>query len=428
MATYRRITDATGKTVGWEAQILLGRDPVTKKKRFTSHRAPLKGDAVAWAESLQTDRRDGKVRPTTKKVTLAEYLRQTWLPNYATQVRNIYNVEKTLGKWVLTPQPDTPFLGWRPLLELAGEDFNHLYRAMTAQGLQPRAIAYLHGLLKRALKAAVIQKPPLLTSNPLEGVKPPKKGRTTITSEADERVGPVEYLSREQAQRFLAVAKTDRWCALWYLLLDAGLRPGEAFALQWRHIDWDRSLVKVRGTLVRQGVPKRAGECGWLVTAPKTESSKGDVPVSAATLAELKRWKALQAEERLRLGPEWQDYGFIFTTETGTPLGNNMGRVWTRVLAQADGGKGDLGTWGPVPQKPRSGPTPARTFTPRFCLYVLRHTCATLALLDGVDLLQVSRRLRHKNITITAQFYGHLKAEHTTQAAASFDRLAVGVP
>jgi hypothetical protein len=28
-----------------------------------------------------------------------------------------------------------------------------------------------------------------------------------------------------------------------------------------------------------------------------------------------------------------------------------------------------------------------------------------------VDLLQVSRRLRHKNITITAQFYGH-QAEH----------------
>ncbi len=55
------------------------------------------------------------------------------------------------------------------------------------------------------------------------------------------------------------------------------------------------------------------------------------------------------------------------------------------------------------------------------------HTCATLTLLDGVDLLTVSRRLRHKNITITAQFYGHLKAEHTTQVAESFQRLAAGV-
>lgn len=76
----------------------------------------------------------------------------------------------------------------------------------------------------------------------------------------------------------------------------------------------------------------------------------------------------------------------------------------------------------------RSGPTPKRSFTPRFSPYVLRHTCATLALLDGVDLLQVSRRLRHKTIAITAQFYGHVKAEHTTQAAENFDRLAAGVP
>ena len=64
------------------------------------------------------------------------------------------------------------------------------------------------------------------------------------------------------------------------------------------------------------------------------------------------------------------------------------------------------------------------SFTPRFNLYVLRHTCAMLALLDGVSLLEVSRRLRHKNITITARSYGHVTAEHTTRAAESFNRLA----
>jgi len=57
----------------------------------------------------------------------------------------------------------------------------------------------------------------------------------------------------------------------------------------------------------------------------------------------------------------------------------------------------------------------------------MNHTCATLALLDGVDLLQVSRRLRHKNISIAAQFYGHVKAEHTTQAAEGFNRLATSL-
>jgi len=44
-----------------------------------------------------------------------------------------------------------------------------------------------------------------------------------------------------------------------------------------------------------------------------------------------------------------------------------------------------------------------------------------------MDLLSVSRRLRHKNITITARFYGHVQAKHTTKAADSFDRLAGAV-
>lgn len=186
--------------------------------------------------------------------------------------------------------------------------------------------------------------------------------------------------------------------------------------------------MKVRGTLGRQGVPKQKdGGEGWKITKPKTESSCGDVPLSPTTMTELRRWKKQQAAERLLMGAEWHDHDFLFTTETGTPLGNNMGRAWDRVLAKADGGAGDLGTRGPEPKKPSSGPTPQRSFTPRFPLYVLRHTSATLALLDGVDLLTVSRRLGHKNISITARFYGHVQAEHSVAAAESFNRLAASV-
>jgi integrase len=57
----------------------------------------------------------------------------------------------------------------------------------------------------------------------------------------------------------------------------------------------------------------------------------------------------------------------------------------------------------------------------------MRHTSATLTLIDpqaSVDLLQVSRRLGHTDMSFTAKMYGHLKAEHTTQAAESFERLA----
>lgn len=75
----------------------------------------------------------------------------------------------------------------------------------------------------------------------------------------------------------------------------------------------------------------------------------------------------------------------------------------------------------------KGGRLAQRSFTSKFPLYILRHTSATLALLDGVDLLQVSRRLGHTDMAFTARMYGHVKAEHTTQAAQSFDRLAASV-
>jgi integrase len=431
MATIGKVRKAGKPTGQWYAQIYLGRHPETRKHRFLSKHFAREKEAKTWASKMESERTDGLHQPTTTKMTLAGFLRDVWLPSYRTQVRSTYTIEKTLGKWVYNPRPNTPFLGRIALSKLTVTDFDNLYVALAEQGMQERGIAHVHGLLRRALQFA--RKKKLLSLNPTDFATIPKPDvKAEIVDEHDEEEAEVQYLDRDQATRFLAAAKQDRWSALWLLLLDAGLRPGEAFALKWRHLEhdegWEHGLVQVRGSLVRQGVPKRkAGGLGWKVTKPKTPSSIGDVPLSKATLQELRRWKKVQAAERLQAGPEWQDHGFIFTTEFGSPLGNNLGRAWDRVLREADGGKGDLGEWGPEPEKPRSGPMPQRKFTPRFVPYVLRHSCATLALLDGVDLLTVSRRLRHKNISITARFYGHVQAKHTGQVAESFDRLMAAV-
>lgn len=413
----------------YRAQIYLGKLTDTRKPRFDSRTFRTRKEAEQWVTSTEGQRNDGLYRPTLSKVTLSEYLRDSWLPLYRTQVRSTYTIEKVLGKWIFRPQPDTPYLGRIRLHKLTVAEFDRLYLAMASHhALQRRGIEQLHAILKRALKAAVRKGE--LPRNPAEFATIPKPNVTAeIRTEADEDdVGPVRYLSKEQAARFLAVAKNDRLSALWHLLLDAGLRPGEAFALTWGHIDIDARLVTVRRTLMRvRGKEREDAGKGWKVMPPKTASSNGSVPISKTTAEELKRWKARQNRERLALGAEWHDHGFVFTTASGYPLGNNLRRSWVRLLREADGGRGDLGVWGEARPKPRNGPTPGRSFKPAFNMYVLRHTCATLALLDGVDLLQVSRRLRHKNIGITARFYGHLNAEHTTRAAESFDRLATSV-
>jgi integrase len=428
MAYYRPIKSKDGKrVVAWAVQIFVGKDPATGKPRNTSKRFDTQKEAKEYATKIEGLKNHGLYRPTLSRATFADYLSKTWLPTYGTRVRSTYNTEKTLGKWILRPQRETPFLGGIPLRKLTVADFDRLYVAMAeTHGIRRRGIEYLHGLLKRALKFAV--KKGELPRNPADDATIPNPDvRAEVTPEDFEQDGPVRYLSREQAARFLVAAKQHRWSALWHLLLDAGLRPGEAFALKWAQVDDDAKLVHVGATLARAGLDKTQQK--WKLTKPKTRRSDRRVPVSDATVAELRRWRKRQIEDRLLLGPEWQEHGFVFTTQWGTPLGYKTALEWGRVLRAADGGRGDLGTWGPEaveePRKP--GRKPQRSFKPKFPLYILRHTSATLALLDGVDLLQVSRRLGHTDMAFTARMYGHMEAKHTTKAAESFDRLVSSV-
>jgi integrase len=58
---------------------------------------------------------------------------------------------------------------------------------------------------------------------------------------------------------------------------------------------------------------------------------------------------------------------------------------------------------------------------PRIRLHDLRHTSASIGLASGESLLEVSRRLGHSSITVTADIYAHISP---VVARESADRLA----
>jgi integrase len=303
---------------------------------------------------------------------------------------------------------------------------------MTEEGLQARAVRYLHGILKLALKTAV--KKGDLPRNPAEFATLPRKNHKAEVADSEEGGDEhVEALDREQYARFLEAARALDWhSALWHVLVTTGLRPGEALALKWRHVDLDNAQVHVRATLAR------VGHKGWKLTAPKTPKSRRTVPLAAVTVQELQRWKEQQSRERqaaLQRRKEqqscerqaarsaWQDHDFVFTNRHGGPLDhtNLAARCFRRVLERAG-----LGEYvGPVPEKPKGqpGPRKRRPFKPAFRIYALRHTFASLLLADGVPLLMVSRLLGHSTIKLTADVYGHVLPKERDEVAGHFDRM-----
>ena len=56
-----------------------------------------------------------------------------------------------------------------------------------------------------------------------------------------------------EVRQFLDATSEDRFAALWRLLLSIGCRRGEALGLEWRHIDFDASLITFEQAFVYDG-------------------------------------------------------------------------------------------------------------------------------------------------------------------------------
>jgi integrase len=104
----------------------------------------------------------------------------------------------------------------------------------------------------------------------------------------------------------------------------------------------------------------------------------------ACAVESLKRHRAAQNAERLRLGGIWEDRGLVFPNRTGGFLSPY------------------LLTDGPL-KRPleRAGLPPIR-------FHDLRHTCATILLSRGVHAKLVQELLGHATISITLDTYSHV--------------------
>ncbi len=258
-----------------------------------------------------------------------------------------------------------PGLGKHQLSKLTPPEVRSFLNQKAASGLAPRTIQYLRAVVRRALGQAL--KDGLVHRNVAALVDSPRVERHEI-----------EPLSPDQARAFLAAAKGNRLEALYTVAVALGLRQGEALGLRWEDIDLDGRTLTVRKQLQRIN--------GKLVlTEPKTTRSRRSIALPAFAVDTLRQHHIRQLEERLVAGSRWQEHGLVFPSTIGTPLEpRNLVRLYHQLLEGAG-----------LPSK-------------RF--HDLRHTFATLLLIQGEDLRVVMEVMGHSQITLTANTYQHVAA------------------
>ena len=270
-----------------------------------------------------------------------------------------------------------PALGQRWLSQLRPEHIEAMYAPLLAAGRPgPATLRRVHATLAAALASAVRRH--LIAGNPAEEVELPPAPRVET---------PV--WTPAQARRFLAATRDDAWFALYWVLLLLGLRRGEALGLRWCDLDLDAGVLRVVQQRVQVGSQV-------LVGPPKSAAGRRTLPLDPETVGVLRAHRAAQHADRLRAGPAWGETGLVFTTPLGAPLRPAaVSRRFPRLCQQAG--------------------------VPVIRLHDLRHTSASLGLAAGASLKEVSVRLGHSDIAVTANLYAHVVPP---LSRASADRLA----
>lgn len=153
------------------------------------------------------------------------------------------------------------------------------------------------------------------------------------------------------------------------LMMEAGLRVGEALSLEWSDVDWDRRALRISKTMVRLTSEKGAT---FVQDGAKSKSSNRIVPLSR---------NAYDILERL-FQKSKNSQGYIFRKQSGTYTYDSAKyhilKAFDRAGIQYKG------------------------------FHAFRHTFATNCYKRGCDVKILSKLLGHSDVAITYNVYIHL--------------------
>ena len=296
---------------------------------------------------------------------------QTYIkPGLRPATQNTY--ESTIYQHII------PQLGKIPLCQLTQKDLQQFYAHLKKEGrlvrteqygkgLSDRMVRMCHAKCRAALDQAVQEN--LIRTNPAVGCKlPPKRSRE------------MQVLSRQELQRFLIQAKADGYFELFLLDLSTGLRRGELLALQWSDLDLDTGTLSVT-----KQVYEVKGK--MQLSVPKTKASIRKLVLPPAVVGVFREYRKTAKSRWLFPSPKNLDMPL-------TP-GSMLRRL--HIILERAGCK-------------------------QIRFHDLRHTFATMALENGMDIKTLSAMLGHVSAATTLDIYTHVTGDMQSEAAAKIDR------
>lgn len=314
-------------------------------------------------------------------ITVQEYMEQ-WLEDIHKSTVKLSSYKTYRG---LLDRYIIPGLGRIKLQSLTPQHVQAFYSKKLKDGLSPKTINDVHGLLHKALSNAV--KWNTIPRNVCEAVTLPRVARKEKA-----------VLTAEQARYLLKEMKDHRLEALFTLAIVTGMREGELLALRWQDIDFSGCSLQVMRTV------RYIKGYGYVEAEPKTVKSRRKIMLPFFAVEVLALHKTRQEEQRRENANVWVDRGLVFATAEGNYIAlTTLRRALNGVLKQAG--------------------------LPHIRFHDLRHSAATILLSRGTHPKVVQEILGHSQVSMTLDVYSHVLPSMQEDVTRRWDDdFGAGVP
>ena len=354
----------------WEGRYTAGYDPETGKRITKNVLGKTQAEVKEkLAKAIEESKKLDIVR--SDEYTVGEWLR-LWYelyakPNIRPTTADSYH--RGIELHVI------PRIGEIKLKKLTSRDIQKLYKDLQENGrlrksqkskkpgLSNSTVRGIHMMLHNALDRAVKER--LILRNPTEDCIIPKIQKQEM-----------KILHPEDMKAYLEAADKRGVLPMFYLELVTGIRKGELTALLWSDLDEEKRTISVS----KQAVGDRHRNV--TISRPKTENSvrKISIPESAVEL--------LRQEHEKHPDNPWM-FPSPKTGEMYHP--DSIAKLHEKILRD--------------------------TGLEHIRFHDLRHTFATMALQNGVDVKTVSSMLGHYDAGFTLRTYTHATRQMQEQAA-----------
>ncbi|WAA10808.1 site-specific integrase [Fervidibacillus albus] len=380
MASFRKHKNGT-----WEYRLKY-KDPFTQKYKEKSKRGfKTKKEAQLAASEMERKLLEGI--ELTNDVSLKHFLHE-WLYEYKKPVirKNTFQIHKhNIEKHIVPYFKEVQLRDIKPIMYQ--KFLNYLAKE---KGYSKRTVEIIHGTMNEAYNKAV-------TLGKVE--KNPCNGATIPTKKTRKKEG-LEFLATEDIPEFLKTAYEYDYIywIFFKVLIETGMRKGEAAALQWSDIDLKEGTIRIDKSL-----DFTAKDDEKLFGDTKTYNSKRTITISNSLINDLQYHIKWQNQNKLTLNDMYKHHlNLVLCRKDGDIMPKStLFNVFRRILKKAN-----------LPQLP---------------IHSLRHTHAVLLLEAGADLKYIQERLGHGSIQITSDVYSHISKKIEQNNMKKYEELIKGI-